>query len=156
MRALIFGLLLALLLASPCLADTVKVTKITADISFSKDYGAISAGSTKTIILHLPVTLEELNNTNNNITITADSATASTTIDLYVNGVAVATNYAITGGASHTWSFTDFATAGVNMNTNLLNITIVAVANATSSDVLNLYGVNLPLTANYTVKVTET
>jgi len=154
-KGLVFGILLVLLLAFPALADTVKVTKTTADISYSKDYGGISAGSSLTITLNLPCTLESLNNTNNYLNITADSATASTTINLTVNGVAVATNYVITGGSTATWTFVDFANAGVNMSATKLTITIEAVANATTSDLLVLNGNDVPLVANYSITTSE-
>lgn len=151
---LLVGLILVMIIA-PAMAETVKVTSVTGDINFSKDYGGVASGSTKTIILHLPCTLESLNNTNNNVTITADSTTASTTIDLYVNGVLVANDTVISGGASQTWTFVDFANAGVNMSATELNITIVSVANATTSTVLKLYGNDVPIVANYSIKINE-
>jgi len=144
------------LVVSPALAvETITLPQVTADISFSKDYGGVTAGSSLTISLELPCALESLNNTNNNITVTADDATASTTVNLTVNGVAVATNYDITGGSSKTWTFVDFANAGVNMSVTYLTIVVEAVANATTATVLNLSGDDIALVDNYTTSYSE-
>jgi len=107
----VLGLLMALIVSmAPAVAQkTISISAITADLSFTKDYSAISQGDNLTITLNLPFTLESLNNTDSNITIVADSGTDSTTINLTVNGVAVATNYNISGGSSATWTFPDIA-----------------------------------------------
>jgi len=155
-RNAILVILLSVILIQTALAyETVKVTDLTADVSFEKDYGGAAAGNNVTINLELPFTLESLNNTNNNITITADAATASTTINLTVNGIVVASNYAITGGDSATWTFVDFANAGVDMNATNLTIVVDVVANNTTSTVLKLNGDDVPLKDNYTVTYTE-
>jgi len=62
----------------------------------------------------------------------------------------------ISGGSSHTWTFQDFAAAGVNMSEDYLNVTVVAGANSTTSTVVNLYGNDVPITRNRTISVKET
>jgi len=153
----VLGLLMALIVSmAPAVAQkTISISAITADLSFTKDYSAISQGDNLTITLNLPFTLESLNNTDSNITIVADSGTDSTTINLTVNGVAVATNYNISGGSSATWTFPDFASAGVDMNATTLTIVIEAVANNTASETLNLTCNDMPVVANFSYTVTE-
>jgi len=152
------GLVLLVLLAIAATAaaqEYISVSSVTADLDFSQDYDAITEGNSTTIQLDLPFTLESLNNTNSNITIVADSGTASTTINLTVNGVAVATNYEISGGSSATWTFPDFAAAGVDMNATSLTIVIEAVANNTASETLNLTCDDKSVVANFSYTVTE-
>jgi len=153
----VLGLLMVLMIAvSPAMAQKmVSISTVTADLSYTKDYGAISEGNNLTITLNLPFTLESLNNTNSNITIVANSSTDSTTINLTVNGVAVATNYDITGGSSATWTFPDFASAGVDMSATTLTIVIEAVANNTASETLNLTCDDGEVVANFSYTVTE-
>lgn len=154
-KCLVAALALLFLLIAPAMAATVQVSKITADLNYSHDYGGITAGSSKTITLYLPCALKSLNQSASEISVTADSATASTTINLTVNGVAVATNYVITGGSTATWNFSQIAAAGVDMNATKLVVTIQAIANATTSDVITLVGNDVPVIANYTVNITE-
>lgn len=158
MRKVIMLLALTVLLISPALADNISVPNVTADMSFSKDYGGVAQGSTLTITLNLPFTLSEINSTGgaDYLNITADSATASTTVNLTVNNVAVLSNYVITGGATKQVTFADFAAAGVDMNATKLTIAITAVANNTVSDLLVMDANDALMSANFTVKVTET
>ena len=152
----ILALLMMLALLVPSSAQNlIKIENVTADLSYSKTYDGISEGNTLTIKLYLPFTLESLNNTNSNITIVANSSTESTTINLTVNGVAVATNYVISGGSSATWTFPDFASAGVDMNATVLEIVIEAVANNTDLEMLNLTCDDKPVVANFSYTVTE-
>jgi len=158
MRKGVLGLaiLVFLLMATPAMAfEKVNITQTTADIAFQKDYGAVTQGNTLTIDLNLTFTLESLNTSASNITVTASSATASTTVDLTVNGVLVANDAVITGGSSQTWDFPAFASAGVNMNAKYLTIKVTAVANDTSADVLNLNCDNKPVVANFSFSVSE-
>jgi len=152
----VLGLIIALMIAvSPAMAQKTINVSATADLSYTNQYDAISAGNSLTITLNLPFTLESLNNTNSNITVVADSGTASTTINLTVNGVAVATNYDISGGSSATWTFPDFASVGVDMSATTLTIVIEAVANNTASETLNLTCDDQAVVANFSYTVTE-
>ena len=148
--------LLAIAITFPCGAAKLITATATADLAYNNSYSAITEGNSLTISLDLPFTLESINNTNSNITVVADSSTDSTIINLTVNGVAVATNYTITGGSSHTWTLPDFEAAGVNMSDTYLNIVIFAGVNNTTAEYLNLTCNDKPVVANFTYSVTET
>lgn len=154
-RWLFVLVLLATLSGTVSAFEEVAISQITADLNFQKDYGGIAAGSSLIIDLNLTFTLESLNTTLSNITVTADSTTDSTTIDLIVNGVLVADDAVITGGSSQTWTFPDFAAAGVDMNSTRLTINITAVANATTSDILSLVCDDKPVVSNFSYTVSE-
>jgi len=156
-RAYIMVAAIALLvMAFPAMATNVSISSVTADLAFSKDYGAVTQGNTLTITLNLPFTLNQINSTGgaDYLNITAE-ATKSTTVNVTVNGVAVLTNYVISAGTTKQITFGDMATAGVNMSATQLTIAVKAVANNTTADLLVMNADNAAVSANWSYTVKE-
>lgn len=161
MRGVYIAVLMAALIALTSVAsayETLKVTNVTADVSFDQSYAGITQGNTLTINIELPMSLADINATGGSdyLNVTADAATASTTVTVVVNGVTVANQVSIPGGSTQTWTFADFAAAGVDMSATYLNIQITANVNNTSGEQLVFSANDALLRDNFSVTVNET
>ena len=158
--ALLIALVATIAMLQTAMAATynISITNVTADINFSKDYGGVTEGNTLTISLYLPCTLEQINSTGgaDYLNITADSATASTTVNVSVNSVSVLSSQTITGGSTYQLTFADMAAAGVDMSAKVLSIRIDVGANNTTSTLLVMNANDALLSANYSYSVAET
>ncbi len=155
--AILLAVVALIAIALPAGATNVSISSATADLSFSNDYGAVSQGSTLTISLDLPFTLSQINSTGGSdyLNITADATTASTTVNVTVNGVAVLTNYVIAGGTTKQITFADMASAGVDMSATSLTIAVEAIANSTTSTLLVMSANDAQVSANWSYSVVE-
>jgi len=149
---LILAVLMITMLTASVYAENVKVTKTTASLNYSENFGAVAQGNTLKIIKNLPF---ELNVLNFNFTIVADSSTASTTVNVYVNGVLVENQTSIAGGKSLSINLTDLKNAGVNVNATELNITVTPTANATASETLSLSADNAVVVNGFSYSVSQ-
>ena len=156
LRGLVFALTVLVLLSVTALAQEYVTITTTADVQYTNTYAAITQGNSLTITIYLPFKLSSLNDTYTNLTVVADADTASTTVNVTVNGYPVATNYEISGGAAKTWTLADFEAAGVDMNATSLVIVIEAIANNTTSETLNISCNDGLVVANFSYTVTET
>ena len=155
---MISALLVVLAIAlAPAMAETVSLTNVTADLSYSHDFGGVTAGNTLQISLELPFSLAGINSTGGSdyLNITAEASKAAT-VNVTVNSVAVLTNYVISAGTTKQITFGDMAAAGVDMNATSLAISIKAVANNTTASLLVMSANDSLLKDNYTVSVSET
>ena len=151
-------LTVALVMAmTTAMADTVTLPNVTADLSYSNDFGGVTSGNTLQINLDLPFSLEGINSTGgaDYLNITAEAGNDAT-VNVTVNSVAVLTNYVISAGTTKQITFTDISSAGVDMNATSLAISIKAVANNTTTSLLVMGANDSLLKDNYTVNVTET
>lgn len=130
---------------------TILLGDITADTSFSKDYGELESGS-KTIKLYLPFALRDMALEDSWVELTA---ALNSVIDLTVNTIVVANNYEISEGETVRFTLEDFEEAGVDMDATTLVMVINLDVGKLSSISVALVADDAPIQANFSYSVSE-